>query len=44
MARVLLADSLRGANRLGTLFNASNARNTRKIYVIGTADIVAGIY
>jgi len=29
------------------LFNASNAcnaRNTRKLYVIGTADVVAGVY
>jgi len=26
------------------LFNASNARNTRKLYVIGTAYIVAGVY
>ena len=26
------------------LFNASNARNTRKLYVIGTADDFAGVY
>jgi len=26
------------------LFNASNACNTRKLYVKATADVVAGVY